>query len=78
MLAGVRGAGDSTDGLHRGHRLLMCPASHSSNLLGATTLLAFLLQSLESDPHRLPLLPGHHHSTWVPTPGGFRMGRGEG
>lgn len=70
MLAGVRGVGDRADQLHCGHRLPVCPASHPPNILSATALLALLLQPLESDPHRLPLLPGHHHSTWIPTPGG--------
>lgn len=43
VLAGVRGAGDCADQLHRGHRLSVCPTPHPPNLLSATTLLAFLL-----------------------------------
>lgn len=70
VLAGVRGVGDCADQLHRGHRLPVCPAPHPPNILSATALLALLLQPLESDPYRLPLLPGHHHSTWISTPGG--------
>lgn len=70
MLAGVCGAGDRADRVHCGHCLSVCPTPHPANLLGTTALLAFLLQSLESDPHRLPLLSGHHHSSWIPTPGG--------
>lgn len=43
VLAGVRGAGDCADQLHRGHRLPVCPAPHPPNLLRAPALLAFLL-----------------------------------